>query len=331
MSQINKRVLKDISDGRTNLKRDFGILIEPEERDYYKVHFILPGPEDTPFEGGLYHGMIRLNSNHPHGAPNIYIITPNGRFTHEDYPIPNGSRGICTTDTAYHPEMHTPMKNIETFLKGFISLMCDPNDQGAGGMVSTNEQKKKFARESIERLKNDTIVAQLFTEFHKSLIDGTFKPVKMADLNKKTVELNKVEHCVLPPTHKSIEKKSIRPNSKKIDTDSDDDIVCISESDSNQSNKKTKHRNKTTKSQTKSHKKYTTKISTSTSETDSEESEEIIIIKQSNKKSNRKSSNKVNKKSVPSESGSEESEESSAPKKKTNSRKKVTKKKSTRK
>lgn len=132
MSSVNKRVIKDIQDGIKNLKSEFGIRIAPEESNMYRVHFILPGPEDTPFEGGLYHGMIRLSDNHPHNAPNIHMITPSGRFIPEPCPIPSTSRGICTTATAFHPDTWTPMNNIETVLKGFISLMCDPYEGGIG-------------------------------------------------------------------------------------------------------------------------------------------------------------------------------------------------------
>ena len=142
-SNVNRRVMKDIADGRIALEEDFGIYIEPEESNMYNIHFILQGPEDTPFEGGLYHGMIRLNPDHPYSAPNIYMITPSGRFVAEGWPIPNGSRGICTTATAFHPESWTPITSITTVLKGFISLMCDPNDVGVGGMKTTDNEKKE--------------------------------------------------------------------------------------------------------------------------------------------------------------------------------------------
>ena len=75
-SNINKRVLKDVREGMINLKKEFGILIAPEENDYYKVHFLLPGPEGTPFEGGLYHGMVRLNEFHPQKAPICTCLRP---------------------------------------------------------------------------------------------------------------------------------------------------------------------------------------------------------------------------------------------------------------
>lgn len=187
---VHKRVIKDIQDGMKNLKKEFGIYICPEEDDFYKVHFILPGPEDTPFEGGLYHGMIRLNNNHPYSAPNIHMITPSGRFIPEAYPIPNGSRGICTTSTSFHPESWTPLNNIETLLKGFISLMCDPYDGGVQGLQSSPEQTKELAKKSIKHIIADQVVRKLFSDLHESLVDGTYEKIKLGDLSK--VEVPKV-------------------------------------------------------------------------------------------------------------------------------------------
>ena len=183
MAQIHKRVIKDIHDGTKNLKKEFGIYICPEESNFYNVHFLLPGPEDTNYEGGLYHGMIRLNPNHPHGPPNQHFITPNGRFSTEPYPIPSGSRGFCTTTSSFHPEAWTPMNNLETILKGLISLMCDPYDGGIGAINSTPEQTKKLAKESLEHIKNDAIVKELFPELHKSIVDGCYKPIKLGSID----------------------------------------------------------------------------------------------------------------------------------------------------
>lgn len=250
-SIVHKRVIKDIEEGKINLKNEFGIYIAPEENDFYKVHFILPGPEDTPFEGGLYHGMIRLNNNHPMGAPNIHMITPNGRFMSEQYPIPNGSRGICTTATSFHPESWTPVSNIETVLKGFISLMCDPYDGGIGGIKSSNEKMKELAKDSINHIKSDIIVKKLFPELYESIINGTYKPIKMAELSnpkkitiqinneqkinsktKKTETENNNDSNILDiidnqKTKKSIKKKKYKFKSKNdsclIMSDSDDD------------------------------------------------------------------------------------------------------------
>ncbi|AEX61353.1 putative ubiquitin-conjugating enzyme E2 [Megavirus courdo7] len=230
MLTVNKRVLKDIQDGMKNLQKEFGIYIAPEETDFYKVHFILPGPEDTPFEGGLYHGMIRLNNDHPIRPPNIHMITPNGRFSVEKYPIANGSRGICTTATSFHPESWTPMNNIETVLKGFISLMCDPFDNGVGAVNSTPQQIKKLAIESINHLKQDVIVKTIFTDLYEQLIKGTYMPFKLSNMASIPEKNNSKNNSQV------MEKKSIKSKNKISDSDSDSDIDFGVDSDDSDDN-----------------------------------------------------------------------------------------------
>jgi len=192
-SSVNKRVLRDITVGRENLKNDFGILISPEDNNYYNVHFILPGPGDTPYEGGLYHGMIRLNERHPFAPPNLHIFTPNGRFEEESCPVPKGSRGICTTDTAFHPDEWNAAKDIEKILKGFLSLMCeehDPKHVSIRGIKTPISHRKKLAEQSRQHLIASNYAKMLFPDLHESLVNGTYKPVNLTELgtNSKVIK-----------------------------------------------------------------------------------------------------------------------------------------------
>ncbi|XWV26932.1 putative ubiquitin-conjugating enzyme E2 [Tupanvirus soda lake] len=320
---VNKRVIKDIRDGIVNLKNDHNILIAPEENDFYKIHFVIPGPDDTPFEGGLYHGMIRLNENHPYGPPNIHMITPSGRFRPEPYPIPNGSRGICTTTSSFHPETWTPMNNIETVIKGFLSLMCDLSDLGVGALETINPNEiKKLAVKSLDHLKSDVAIKMLFPDLHETLVNGTYKPVKLSDLSKNTSSKN------TPKQKKSTNKKIIeeefeedepeptkskrKPSTnKKImsesesdseNNDSDDEIIKVSDSE-DEDEVKPKKIKKTTRNC-----KKTKQVE---SESENEESEE-----EKPKRKSVQSKKKQYKPHLDEESENEESEEEEKPKRK---------------
>lgn len=213
-TQVNKRVIKDITNGQVNLKKDHQILISPEPENMFNVHFILPGPEDTPYEGGLYHGMIRLNLQHPVKAPNIHMFTPTGRFVAEGYPLSSGSRGICTTATSFHPETWTPINNLETVMIGFLSLMCDPDDRHVGGVHTTNEQKKAYAKASHQTLMASSVVKDLFTDLHESLVNGTYQPVKLSEISKRRSS----EKCA-SKKHCKTTKKPIKEESTDEETD----------------------------------------------------------------------------------------------------------------
>ena len=75
-----------------------------EERDVHirlcdgslrDIHFSVWGPHATPFEGGLYHGVIQLPQNFPYSAPEVQLLCESGRF----YPY----KSICINGyTAWH-------------------------------------------------------------------------------------------------------------------------------------------------------------------------------------------------------------------------------------
>ena len=48
-----------------------GILCEPTDNTFRNFHFTIQGEKDSPFEGGVYHGVITLPDNYPMGAPTI--------------------------------------------------------------------------------------------------------------------------------------------------------------------------------------------------------------------------------------------------------------------
>lgn len=194
VSTVNKRVLRDINVGRINLEKEFGILLQPEEKDYYRVHFVFPGPEDTPYQGGLYHGMIRLNPAHPNAPPNIHMVTPSGRFQHESCPIPGDSRGLCTTTSSFHPETWNMLNDLEKVIKGLLSLMCEPFDGAIGSLDTTDNHKRSLALKSHLAIMNDKVIKELFPELHQKLMNGTYVPVNLTALTvAKPVEQKKIE------------------------------------------------------------------------------------------------------------------------------------------
>ena len=216
---VHRRVIKDITEGRHNLMEQYGIYLEPEESNMYNVHFVMPGPDESPFEGGLYHGMIRLNPSHPMLPPNVYMFTSSGRFIPEAYPIDKDSRGICFHYTAWHPEMWTPVNDIYKIVIGFISFMLDLKDHGAGCVEKpTEENIKRLTKRSLTEIKKDVVVRNLFPELHEQVSNDAYVPIKMGDLNKKS----KVEKAPKPPPNKSKTKPKKEEESDEEESDEEE-------------------------------------------------------------------------------------------------------------
>jgi ubiquitin-conjugating enzyme E2 J1 len=121
MNQRNpaiKRILADVKE----LQRhpSYRYFAAPLEDDMFEWHFTIRGPDDTPFQGGIYHGRILLPAEYPFKPPNIVFLTvillallflfsslifsapyqKNGRFE-------VGTK-ICLSISAYHEETWQP-------------------------------------------------------------------------------------------------------------------------------------------------------------------------------------------------------------------------------
>lgn len=78
-------------------------------------HYVVKGPENTPYEGGYYHGKIIFPGDFPFKPPSIYMSTPNGRFC--------VNARLCLSISDYHPETWNPAWNVSTILTGLLSFM----------------------------------------------------------------------------------------------------------------------------------------------------------------------------------------------------------------
>jgi len=132
-------------------------IAEPTENNLFEWHFIIRGPSDSEFQGGFYHGRIVLPDVYPKKAPDIYILTPNGRF--------NTGEKICLSNTSFHPESWSPIWNIEMILKALIAFF--PTEaQGIGSINYSPEIRKRLAKESVSSWKcticNDILLKRTF-------------------------------------------------------------------------------------------------------------------------------------------------------------------------
>lgn len=56
------------------------ISAEPLPSNILEWHYVVKGPEDSPYFGGYYHGTLLFPREFPFKPPSIYMLTPNGRF-----------------------------------------------------------------------------------------------------------------------------------------------------------------------------------------------------------------------------------------------------------
>lgn len=144
------------------------------EKNILEWRFVIEGPPDSPYAGGLYLGKLKFPDQYPMKPPSIMMLTPNGRFETD--------RRLCLSMSDFHPETWNPGWSVATILKGVLSFMLD-NEVTTGGIETTDDTKRTLAASS-----------RAWTTAHKDfqeLFAGTSGGMSMASVSKSlaTVEV----------------------------------------------------------------------------------------------------------------------------------------------
>ena len=89
-------------------------MAEPLPSNILEWHYVVRGPEDSLYKGGLYHGKLVFPSEFPFKPPSILMTTPNGRFKTDTR--------LCLSISDYHPDTWNPAWSVSTILTGERNL-----------------------------------------------------------------------------------------------------------------------------------------------------------------------------------------------------------------
>ncbi|XP_053853231.1 LOW QUALITY PROTEIN: ubiquitin-conjugating enzyme E2 J2 [Vidua macroura] len=134
----------------------FGIFVVSQRCiPLFSRHYVVRGPELTPYEGGYYHGKLIFPREFPFKPPSIYMITPNGRF--------KCNTRLCLSITDFHPDTWNPAWSVSTILTGLLSFMVEKGP--TLGSIETSEfTKRQLAAQSLAFNLKDKIFCELFPE-----------------------------------------------------------------------------------------------------------------------------------------------------------------------
>ncbi|RYC57237.1 hypothetical protein CHU98_g8970 [Xylaria longipes] len=102
-------------------------------------HYIITGPEDTPYYGGQYWGTLIFPTNYPFAPPAIRMHTPSGRF--------QPSTRLCLSISDFHPKSFNPAWEVSTILIGLLSFMTS-EEMTTGSVSATARERKMYAERS---------------------------------------------------------------------------------------------------------------------------------------------------------------------------------------
>lgn len=110
------------------------ITAHPSETNILEWHYIITGPENTPYHNGQYWGTLMFPPNYPFAPPAIRMHTPSGRF--------QPSSRLCLSISDFHPRSFNPAWEVSTILIGLLSFMT--SEEMTTGSVSASQAERKF-------------------------------------------------------------------------------------------------------------------------------------------------------------------------------------------
>jgi ubiquitin-conjugating enzyme E2 J2 len=132
------------------------IVSKPHDADMLSWHYVVEGPAGTPYEGGLYHGVLRFPAEYPFKPPSVIMLTKNGRF--------KTNTRLCLSMSDFHPESWNPMWSVSSILTGLLSFMLEETPT-LGSVESTEAQRRKFALNSLTENVQNKDFRTLFPQF----------------------------------------------------------------------------------------------------------------------------------------------------------------------
>ncbi|KAL1481623.1 hypothetical protein MTO96_034337 [Rhipicephalus appendiculatus] len=116
-----ERVKRDIADMVKDSPTD--IYLALEENDFTRMHAVIVGPEDTPYDGALLMFQLTCYSDYAMVHPVVKILTTNGGRTQlHPFVFRNGAVSLSILGTYAGPQW-TPAQSLRTMLISIQSLL----------------------------------------------------------------------------------------------------------------------------------------------------------------------------------------------------------------
>lgn len=88
-----KRIMQEMKEMRADTGPSaYAYYAEAVEDDIFEWHFAIFGPEDSEFDGGVYHGRILLPPEYPFKPPSFMLLTPSGEAPTDPSVAPQPTR-----------------------------------------------------------------------------------------------------------------------------------------------------------------------------------------------------------------------------------------------
>lgn len=137
------------------------IIARPSESNILEWHYVITGPQDSPYANGQYWGTLVFPSEYPYKPPSIKMLTPNGRFATNER--------LCLSMSDFHPGSWNPSWSVSTILTGLLSFMLEDTPT-TGSITTTKDDKILLAAQSRLWNARNNKFRDLFPELAASML-----------------------------------------------------------------------------------------------------------------------------------------------------------------
>ena len=144
----NNRLINEIK--RVKNEPIDNVTFDIDEKNLFVWKFTLLGPHESPYDGGIYNGLIKFPENYPHKPPSVTFTS---KLFHPNV-YPDGKlcisilhEGADTTNYEHESERWRPVHNVHTIFISIISLLNDSNPDSAANIDAAKlfrENKKEY-------------------------------------------------------------------------------------------------------------------------------------------------------------------------------------------
>jgi len=153
----------------------------PLEENIFEWYYVLK-PIQHPYKDGIYYGKLIFPSEYPMKPPDIFMITPSGRF--------ETNTKICLSMSSFHPESWNPSWSVSTILLGIMSFMYE-DIITTGSIKTTEKQKKKYARKSLKFNKKIENFKDLFENNTNEILENVYEDI----VEDKNESIERCRYC----------------------------------------------------------------------------------------------------------------------------------------
>lgn len=168
------------------------IFVCPDDETVTRIHAIIVGPSDTPYEGGFFYFVLKLPSDYPINPPTVKLMTTGNGAVRFNPNLYNCGKVCLSILGTWEGPKWTSVMSVQSVLVSISSLMSEKpffnepgydGKQAAPGFISQSNDYNQAIRMNVLRV----AINDMLTNANR---DSKDMPEVFRELIKRHVKVN---------------------------------------------------------------------------------------------------------------------------------------------